>query len=138
MNLVQCPIAHNATSLNGCVEANNTTFQQQQVINAAMRFSTLSNCSSYYGLPGTYTENETRWAKLIVNCYNKFIKINFNRYLCKNPYLRSNVRVIMGAIVLSLVGLTLLIFGLFVMLYPNDMGMFFFKLKKSISSALHY
>uniref|UniRef100_A0A915DJP1 Uncharacterized protein n=1 Tax=Ditylenchus dipsaci TaxID=166011 RepID=A0A915DJP1_9BILA len=35
----------------------------------AMRFSTLSDCSSYYGLPGTHTENETR-------------------YLCKNPYLR--------------------------------------------------
>ncbi|KAI1731571.1 transmembrane protein [Ditylenchus destructor] len=91
------------------VEPKTTTDSRRQSSNghgaggtSAMRFSTLSDCSSYYGLPGTRTENETR-------------------YLCNNPYIRANLRVVIGSAALTLVGAALLIFGLLVMLIPNDM-----------------
>jgi len=68
-----------------------------------MRFSALSDCSSYYGLPGTHREHE-------------------RRFLCKNPYLRANTGVVLGALALTFVGAALLLFGLCVMCIPNDMG----------------
>ncbi|KAH7728777.1 Protein F21F3.7 [Aphelenchoides avenae] len=67
----------------------------------AMRFSTLSDCSSYYGLPGAQNENSAR-------------------FLCKNAYLRANVRVVIGSVALTLAGAALLVFGVLVMTIPNE------------------
>ncbi|CAD5209898.1 unnamed protein product [Bursaphelenchus xylophilus] len=65
-------------------------------------FSNFSDCSSYYGLPNSQNENETR-------------------YLFKNPYLRANVRVVIGSIILTIVGFALISFGVLVTFVPNEM-----------------
>jgi hypothetical protein len=66
-----------------------------------MRFSTLSDCSSYYGLPDSPNENQSR-------------------HILKDPYLRANCGVVLGALTLTLVGAILIGFGLFVSLVPNE------------------
>jgi hypothetical protein len=70
---------------------------------ADMRFSTLSDCSSYYGIPNSPNENQSR-------------------HILKDPYLRANCRVILGALALTLVGASLIAFGLYITLVPNEMG----------------
>ncbi|CAD5206777.1 unnamed protein product [Bursaphelenchus okinawaensis] len=65
-------------------------------------FSNFSDCSSYYGLPNSRNENETR-------------------YMFKNPYLRANVRVVVGSIILTIVGFALIAFGSVVTFVPNEM-----------------
>lgn len=44
------------------------------------------------------------------------------RFLCKNAYLRANVRVVIGSIALTLAGAALLVFGVLVMTIPNEIG----------------
>ncbi|KAI6178806.1 hypothetical protein M3Y98_00541400 [Aphelenchoides besseyi] len=67
-----------------------------------MRFSTLSDCSSYYGIPESANENQSR-------------------HVLHNPYLRANLRVVIGSILLTLFGAVFISFGLFVTLIPNEL-----------------
>ncbi|KAI6228977.1 hypothetical protein M3Y99_01156200 [Aphelenchoides fujianensis] len=66
-----------------------------------MRFSTMSD-RSYYGLPQSANENQSR-------------------HFLRNPYLRANIRVIIASILLSVGGSLLILFSLFVAVWPNDL-----------------
>jgi hypothetical protein len=69
-----------------------------------MRFSTLSDCSSYYGLPDTPNENQAR-------------------HIFKDPYLRANCGVVIGSLALTFFGILLIGIGLFITFVPNDIDM---------------
>uniref|UniRef100_A0AC35EUN2 Transmembrane protein 230 n=1 Tax=Panagrolaimus sp. PS1159 TaxID=55785 RepID=A0AC35EUN2_9BILA len=71
----------------------------------SMRYSAAisDDCSSYYGPPACAEEEE-----------------EYNGCLCKDANLRANIRVIIGSILLTIVGLALFAFGFFVMVVPNE------------------
>uniref|UniRef100_A0A7E4UZI1 Transmembrane protein 230 n=1 Tax=Panagrellus redivivus TaxID=6233 RepID=A0A7E4UZI1_PANRE len=60
------------------------------------------DCSSYYGAPGIREE------------------VEYSGCLCKDPHLRANIRVIIGSLLLTIVGIALFAFGFFVMVVPNE------------------
>ncbi|KAI6182374.1 hypothetical protein M3Y97_00373400 [Aphelenchoides bicaudatus] len=93
------PVYCNPTSTR-CVELSLPTRANPAATD--MRFSTLSDCSSYYGLPDSPNEAQSR-------------------HILKDPYLRSNCGVVLGSLILTLVGGLLIGFGLFLTFMPHDL-----------------
>jgi hypothetical protein len=97
----------------------------------SMRYSAAvsEDCSSYYGPPACEEEEEYKGYIncSILNCLfpkNFCLLLYFNsffRCLCKDSNLRANIRVIIGSILLTIIGIALFAFGLFVMVVPNEM-----------------
>lgn len=81
----------------------------QQQYNS-MRYSTgiPDDCSSFYGSPNLQHASDDE----------------YHGCLCKDANLRTNVRVIVGSILLTIVGVILFIFGFVIMVMPNEIGKF--------------
>uniref|UniRef100_A0AC34PZX4 Transmembrane protein 134 n=1 Tax=Panagrolaimus sp. JU765 TaxID=591449 RepID=A0AC34PZX4_9BILA len=74
---------------------------------SSIRYSaaaTSDDCSSYYAPPGAV----------------RIAPEDYHGCLCKDANLRANIRVIVGSIILTLVGIALFAFGTFVMVVPNE------------------